>query len=182
MPDEEVLIKMHEKKQPRVKIFKTLKDKEGHEVQIVRSLIDGVQAWVGPYGGKLRLDEISIDPTMGGEHKSLVVGLALIPPGNELALHSHQVEEVYTVIKGKGVMYTSTGEQQEVQWGDIIWNGPNVAHCLRNHYHEDLWVVWCWGAPKVPSAIDELEQAGEIARTQKGQYAEQFQVNLIGPP
>jgi len=182
MPTEKALIGVHAQKKPRIRIHKRLKDSQGNEIRVVRSMIDGVIAWGGPLGGKARADVVSLDPTIGAEHKSLVVGIALIPPGNELALHSHEVEEVYTIIKGKGIMYTDTGEESEVSWGDCIWNGPGVRHCLRNHQNEDLWLVWCWGAAKVPSAIEELEMGAKLAKEKKGEYAEQFDFRLIGPP
>ena len=177
----EALISVVPTKPPNIK-YKVLKDTQGNEIHIVRSLIDGIVAWGGPALGKSRADVVSIDPAMGGKHKSMVLGITLIPPGNELAVHSHDVEEGYMVVKGRGVMYTDAGEECEVKWGDAIWNGPGVRHCLRNHGDEDLWIVWCWAAPEVPSGIEELRLGSELAEKIGGEYAKQFQFKLLTPP
>ena len=170
------------RREARIKVHKRLRDAKGHEAELVRSLIDGVVAWGGPMQGKARAEIISFDPSMGGKHKNLVVGMTLIPPANEVSMHAHSLEEAYVVIKGKGIVYTDKGDEAEVVWGDAIWFSPGTVHCIRNHTDEDLWLVFCWGHPNVPSVVDALARGGELAKKQGGEYAREFAFELIGPP
>jgi mannose-6-phosphate isomerase-like protein (cupin superfamily) len=61
------------------------------------------------------------------------IDCVVMPPGASIGIHSHAFdnEEVYIILKGKGVM-TIEGVEHEVDQGDIIVNKPGGTHGLRN--------------------------------------------------
>ena len=57
---------------------------------------------------------------------------SVIPPGTSIGVHTHENnEEVYFIIKGRGLM-TLNGEEVEVSAGDLILNKCYGTHALKN--------------------------------------------------
>ena len=62
----------------------------------------------------------------------------LLPPGSTVGTHRHgDNEELYIVIKGRGVM-TMNGESFSVAEGDMMLNPPGGEHGLVNDSGEDI--------------------------------------------
>jgi mannose-6-phosphate isomerase-like protein (cupin superfamily) len=70
------------------------------------------------------------------------IDLVVLPPEATIAGHLHQLdnEELYIVVKGRGLM--SLDERQVVvELGDVIRNRPGGYHGFNNHSGEDVWLV-----------------------------------------
>jgi mannose-6-phosphate isomerase-like protein (cupin superfamily) len=68
-------------------------------------------------------------------------------PGSEQAVHAHPAnEQVYVVIRGRGVM-TVGDEQQEVDAGTMILVPPRTGHAIRNTGNEPLVYVSATAPP-----------------------------------
>jgi mannose-6-phosphate isomerase-like protein (cupin superfamily) len=146
----EGFIRIYESKPKKMAVSRKIEDSNGRQIMIVRTFQDvpqGYMHWVGPWNGRHRLMIDVLDPDIGTKHMKLGVGI--VKMGNEMSLHSHDVEEAYMVIRGKGIMYTDKGDEYEVGPWDAIYNSPNVIHCLKNIGEEDLWIVWAWAGPQV---------------------------------
>jgi mannose-6-phosphate isomerase-like protein (cupin superfamily) len=165
-------IKVAEKKVQRelVKVVKVLKDKEGRELKITNALA-GRATWLGPPLGTHRMFFIAMDPSIGTKH--CLMALMVIPPGNETSLHAHMHEEAYYVIKGRGIMYTDTGEEFEVKEGYATFQSPGVLHAMRNTGLEDLVVLYIWAGPTVPTWEEAMKG---VIKT--GQEKHDFEVHL----
>ncbi|MFP6729632.1 MAG: cupin domain-containing protein [Alphaproteobacteria bacterium] len=62
----------------------------------------------------------------------------LLPPGSTVGTHRHgDNEELYIVLKGRGVM-TMNGESFSVAEGDMMLNPPGGEHGLVNDSGEDI--------------------------------------------
>jgi mannose-6-phosphate isomerase-like protein (cupin superfamily) len=66
-----------------------------------------------------------------------------IPPGSSIGVHTHgENEEVYFIVRGKGIMITN-GTEYRVEAGDLIVNQRGWTHGLRNDTSAPLHVlVW----------------------------------------
>ncbi len=63
---------------------------------------------------------------------------AIVYPGDATITHIHKTsEEIYYIIKGKGIMWQD-GEERRVEAGDAIANLPGVPHRIVNDYSEPL--------------------------------------------
>jgi mannose-6-phosphate isomerase-like protein (cupin superfamily) len=67
--------------------------------------------------------------TNSAEH--LTITLAVIQPGGEQRIHSHQPEQVYLILEGRGLM-TVGGETQCVGPGDCVFIPSGQPHGLKN--------------------------------------------------
>lgn len=145
-----------------VKVAKVLKDKAGREMKVTKAL-DGRATWLGPPLGTHRMFFVAMDPTIGT--KSITMAVMVIPPGNETSLHAHdEHEEAYYVVKGKGIMYTDTGEEFPVEPNDATYQSQGVVHCMRNTGLEDLVVIYVWAGAKVPTWMEAM---GNVRGTAK---------------
>lgn len=57
---------------------------------------------------------------------------AILPPGRQIDEHVDPVEEIYFVLKGRGIMQVED-EKREVRQGDAIWIPAGSSHSLKNH-------------------------------------------------
>ena len=71
----------------------------------------------------------------------LSLGFAEIAPGGDLILHYHSPAEIYVVTDGKGLLNKS-GEQEEINKGDVVFIGENEKHALKNNGKETLKFYW----------------------------------------
>lgn len=69
--------------------------------------------------------------------KDLAIHISFIPKGTEQPLHSHEAEQCYYIVAGKGLL-TINEETQEVSLGDAIYIPPNATHGIRNSGEETL--------------------------------------------
>ncbi len=65
----------------------------------------------------------------------------VLPPGSSIGMHEHAGEdEVYIVLKGKGIIDLS-GKETEVEAGDAILTGRGASHSIRNTGDIDLVIT-----------------------------------------
>jgi len=64
---------------------------------------------------------------------------AILPAGNVIEEHSDEVEEIYFILTGGGLMKVG-GEEREVHEGDAIWIPAGEPHRLENTT-EDTTVI-----------------------------------------
>ena len=65
---------------------------------------------------------------------------ATLPPGNVLEEHVDPVEEIYYILKGRGVM--KVGEDiKEVKERDAVWIPAGAPHALENHTKEETEIL-----------------------------------------
>jgi mannose-6-phosphate isomerase-like protein (cupin superfamily) len=148
-----------------VKVVKVLQDKAGKELKVTKAL-EGRATWLGPPLGTHRMFFVAMDPSIGTKH--CVMAVMIIPPGNETSLHAHEDhEEAYYVVKGKGIMYTDTGEAFEVQENYATFQSPGVVHCMRNTGLEDLVVIYIWAGTKVPSWEEAMASVKGTAKEKR---------------
>ncbi|RKL61842.1 cupin domain-containing protein [Thermoanaerobacteraceae bacterium SP2] len=107
-----------------------------------------------------RLTKVIVGPGAPVEAQNFVMGYVTIYPGGSVPLHSHEQEEVYFIVSGKGIMHVND-ERENVESGNYIYIHPNSTHMLENTSNENMIMVFCY-APK--SVVDhwKKELAGEI--------------------
>lgn len=65
---------------------------------------------------------------------------AILPPGNVIEEHVDPVEEIYFILKGRGIMQVQE-ERKEVKEGDAIWIPAGAPHSLENHAKEETAIL-----------------------------------------
>lgn len=78
--------------------------------------------------------------------QNLALVMLYVPPKAEMALHSHETEEVYVVISGSGTMLRDAGNE-EVTPGTFIYMPPWCNHGIRNTGTECLTVLIATSPP-----------------------------------
>jgi mannose-6-phosphate isomerase-like protein (cupin superfamily) len=70
------------------------------------------------------------------------IDLSVLAPGADIGCHthSHDNEELYVVVAGRGLM-SLDGAEFEVQPGDVILNRAGGSHGLTNTGNEELRIV-----------------------------------------
>lgn len=93
-----------------------------------------------------RLTRVMIGPGAPAEANGFVMGNVTIYPGGSVPLHSHEQEEVYIIISGKGKMHIDN-DTGDVKPGDYIYITPHSGHLLENTSKENMIMLFCY-APK----------------------------------
>lgn len=65
---------------------------------------------------------------------------ALLPPGNKLEEHIDPYEEIYFILKGRGLMRVGNDER-EIKEGDAVWIPAGDIHSLKNTGKEDAAII-----------------------------------------
>ena len=65
---------------------------------------------------------------------------AILPPGNTIEEHVDPVEEIYLVVKGKGMMKVGDDEREVGEW-DAVWIPAGAPHRLINTGEEETFVI-----------------------------------------
>ena len=77
----------------------------------------------------------------GADH---VVGWTVLKPGARHENHRHHhCDEFFIVIKGRGAVYTATGESPSRE-GDVVYSPRGCWHGFNNTSSEDVVLVWGW--------------------------------------
>ena len=67
-------------------------------------------------------------------------------PESEQYRHSHDTEQVYVIVAGKGIIHVD-GEERDVGVGTLVFVPRNAAHSIRNHGSEKLVFVTAASPP-----------------------------------
>lgn len=116
--------------------------------------LEDIEGMVFPTG---RTTRVLIGPG-SVEADRFVQGYVVIRPGGSVPMHSHDNEEVYTILEGSGRI-TVGDEKQEVSAICSIYLPPGQAHSLVNTGNEDLTMMFVYSpAGLVDHWADELEK------------------------
>lgn len=80
--------------------------------------------------------------------------IASIRPGEATSPHSHDEEETFVIMSGRGVI-TVSGAQREVATGDVIYLPRGSEHTLANGSHTERldFITIFWGSPEAREAL-----------------------------
>jgi mannose-6-phosphate isomerase-like protein (cupin superfamily) len=73
-------------------------------------------------------------------------------PNSEQLLHAHPLEQVYVIVRGRGLMKVA-GEEEEVTAGTLIFVPPDAPHAIRNTGEEPLAYVSATAPPFGPDIV-----------------------------
>lgn len=83
---------------------------------------------------------------------AVTTGVTVIPPGQGIPLHTHNVDETVIVLNGRA-RATVAELDFEVTIGDATWVPASVAHCFTNSGDDDLRIYWVYGGRSVTRTI-----------------------------
>lgn len=72
---------------------------------------------------------------------------AILPSNNTIEEHIDEVEEIYLIVKGGGIMQVGD-EKREVKEWDAIWIPAGEPHSLHNSTKEDTIILVVAAYPK----------------------------------
>jgi oxalate decarboxylase/phosphoglucose isomerase-like protein (cupin superfamily) len=83
--------------------------------------------------------------------------IASVRPGEATSPHSHDEEETFLIMSGKGLI-TVDGERETVEAGDVIYLPRGSTHTLANASTEERldFLTIFWGSPEARRAIREM--------------------------
>jgi quercetin dioxygenase-like cupin family protein len=87
-----------------------------------------------------------LDRELGAEH--FIAGSSTFQPGVEVPRHSHNVEELVTVLEGAGECEIE-GQTYPVRAFDTTFIPAGFVHCFRNTSAEPLTILWVYGGTSV---------------------------------
>lgn len=88
------------------------------------------------------------------EAEHFVTGHSILFPNGKIPLHSHENEEIYVILSGKGKM-TVGDESEEVEAVSVVYIPPNTEHSLVNTGEENLTVLYVYAPAGI---VDHWEQ------------------------
>jgi mannose-6-phosphate isomerase-like protein (cupin superfamily) len=65
---------------------------------------------------------------------------AVLPAGNTIEEHTDEVEEIYLIVKGSGVMKVGDEEKDVKEW-DAIWLPAGKPHALTNTSKVEMFII-----------------------------------------
>ena len=77
------------------------------------------------------------------EAKNFVIGYVVIYPGGRVPLHSHEKEEVYTILQGTGIMEVGE-EAKEITAVSSVYVPCSVPHSLTNKGERDIVMTFVY--------------------------------------
>ena len=87
-----------------------------------------------------------LDEELGAEH--FIAGSSTFQPGVAVPLHSHNVEELVTVLEGSGECEIED-RRFPVQPFDTTFIPAGIVHCFRNTGQTPLSILWVYGGTEV---------------------------------
>ncbi len=89
-------------------------------------------------------------PLVGGKDgtEAFTAGISQFPPGLEVPLHSHNVEEMVTVLEGAGECEID-GVTRPVGQFDTTLIPGGVVHCFRNTGNAPMKIMWVYASASV---------------------------------
>ena len=101
-------------------------------------------------------------PLVGGSDgtDAFTAGISHFPPGLEVPLHSHNVEEMVTVLEGSGECEID-GVVRPVGLFDTTFIPGGVTHCFRNTGDVPMKIMWVYASTSVTRTFAETGQTVE---------------------
>ena len=79
--------------------------------------------------------------------KNMGLVLFYLPPHTVNGVGSHETEETYVILEGRGTMTFANGRKQQVEKGHFIYLPPWCEHGIENTATETLVVLICTSPP-----------------------------------
>ena len=126
-----------------------------------------------------KFDQIPLVPRGGGvETKPLLnesvgaagitSGITTFPPGAAIRLHSHNTEEMVTILEGDGVVEIE-GRETEVGRYDTTFVPPGLFHRFINRSDSIMRILWVYGSIHVTRTFaDTGETVDHLSEQDKG--------------
>ena len=101
-------------------------------------------------------------PLVGGKDgtDAFTAGISQFSPGLDVPLHSHNVEEMVTVLEGSGVCEID-GVVRPVAPFDTTLIPPGVVHCFRNTGSTPMKIMWVYASTNVTRTFAATGQTVE---------------------
>jgi quercetin dioxygenase-like cupin family protein len=80
--------------------------------------------------------------------EAFTAGITAFQPGVGVPLHSHNAEEMVTVLEGEGECVID-GVRRPVNHFDTTLVPANVVHCFRNTGRQRMSIMWVYGSTSV---------------------------------
>ena len=86
--------------------------------------------------------------------------IASVRPGESTSPHSHDEEETFLILSGRGEI-SIDGETAEVTKGDMIYLPRNSYHTIKNLSNEERldFLTIFWGSPEANERMIEMSKA-----------------------
>ena len=81
-------------------------------------------------------------------------GYVVIVPGGSIPLHDHEMEETYTILRGKGLMQVGD-EQQHVEEGSLVLIPAYANHALTNTGDTDMHMMFVYAPYQIADHWEE---------------------------
>ena len=101
-------------------------------------------------------------PLVGGKDgtDAFTAGISHFPPGLEVPLHSHNVEEMVTVLEGSGECEID-GIVRPVELFDTTLIPSGLVHCFRNTGDGPMKILWVYATTHVTRTFAATGQTVE---------------------
>lgn len=101
-----------------------------------------------------RLIKVLVGPENKIKANNFVMGTVKINPYGSIPRHQHPNEEIYIILKGKGIMKMGE-EREEVQGNSVVYIPSNQEHCLENRNNETLEMIFVYSPATI---VDHWEK------------------------
>ena len=85
---------------------------------------------------------------------AFTAGISSFPPGLNVPMHSHNVEEMVTVLEGSGECVID-GIVRPVKLWDTTFIPPGIVHCFRNTGTGTMKIMWVYATTNVTRTFAE---------------------------
>jgi mannose-6-phosphate isomerase-like protein (cupin superfamily) len=112
---------------------------------VILTVQDGVPvAYPGCHGLGVRVVH-PVNPLAPAKNLGLV--MFYLPPHTINSVGSHETEETYVILEGRGTMTFANGRRQEVEKGQFVYLPPWCEHGIENTGNETLVVLIATSPP-----------------------------------
>ena len=95
-------------------------------------------------------------------------GITTFPPGAAIRLHSHNTEEMVTILEGDAVVDIE-GSETEIEQYDTTFVPPGVFHRFINRSGSIMRILWVYGSSHVTRTFaDTGETVGHLSDEDRG--------------
>ncbi len=95
-------------------------------------------------------------------------GITTFPPGESIAVHTHNTDEQVTLLEGEGLVEIE-GRQEQVSPYDTTFIPAGVPHRFINRGKNKMRILWVYGSISVTRTYAETgEETGQFGRLEKG--------------
>jgi quercetin dioxygenase-like cupin family protein len=118
-----------------------------------------------PRGGGVETRPL-VEESVGASN--ITSGITTFPPGAAIRLHSHNTEEMVTILEGEGTVEVE-GRQTELGRYDTTFVPPGLFHRFINRGDSLMRILWVYGSTHVTRTFaDTGETVEHLSEQDKG--------------